>query len=55
MMYSVVRWADKDNPFSEITVYGPFENELKARQFANISGFGNYWRLAYFVHYTQEA
>ena len=46
-MFAVVTWAIKGDPFSAITVYGPFHSEGKARRFAE--QFGVHWRLARWV------
>lgn len=48
MLYVVVRWLIKDDPFSPMTAYGPFETEQAARDFAT-ARFGIYWRLSGFT------
>jgi hypothetical protein len=53
VMYTIIVWADKNDPFSEITAYGPFNEETSARLWAN-QNFGVYWRLAKTVRPTLE-
>lgn len=46
-MYCCIVWSIREDPFSAITVYGPFQTEHETRDFAK--QFGNYWRLGLLV------
>lgn len=47
-MFCCIVWDRKEDPFSAITVYGPFGTEAECREFAN-KNFGVYWRLGRLV------